>query len=314
MQEHATAGFWLSPQQKLAWKLQQQTLPGSSRATCLISLTGQLDANEMHGALQEIVSRHEILRTVFRRQTGMKFPFQVVLEKGEVGWEEVDFSGLATSERGSQLQKLWDAERDRENSLEEQPALRAVLVKFAQESFSLILSFSCLCVDSKSLHLLSRELGVIYSGEQNGLQEPFRYVQFAQWQADLLGSDEEDSRQGRDFWTRQQAASLVAPALPREYMPNLSSFRPELLTIKIEQGSAILRRSDSSDLLLAAWVCLLNRLSGRNAFLIGYFADGREYEELENAIGCFVRTLPVPARVENTFRFTDVLRHTAEAV
>src|SRR5260370_15455429 len=110
-----------------------------------------------------------------------------------------------------------------------------------------------------------------------------------------MEADEEDARQGCDFWTRQQAASLVAPALPREYMANLSSFRPELLTIKIEQGSTILRRSDSSDVLLAAWVCLLNRLSGQNAFSFRYFSDGRAYEELQNATGCFFRTLPARA-------------------
>src|SRR5260370_14258730 len=190
----------------------------------MISLPGKKKVNEMRGVLYEIFSRHEILRTVFRRQTGMKFPFQVVLDKGEVGWEEVDFSDLPTWERGSQLQNFWEDERDRENSLEEPPALRAVLVKFAQESFSLILNFSCLCVDAKSLHLLSRELGVIYCGERHGLQEPFRYVQFAQWQADLLESDEEDSRQGCDFWASQQAASLVAPALPRESRAKLHSF------------------------------------------------------------------------------------------
>src|SRR5262249_38698905 len=52
--------------------------------------------------------------------------------------------------------------------------------------------------------------------------------------------------------------------------------------------------------------CLLSRLCGRNCFQVGYLENSREYEELENAVGCFARTLPMVARIENDFRFSDV--------
>src|SRR5437879_604577 len=105
MQEQATAGFWLSPQQKFAWKLEHEVLRTPLRAVCLIALEGALRPDQLRNSLGEIVSRHEILRTVFRRQTGMKVPFQVVLELAEFGWEQVDLSGLVLSERESRVQE-----------------------------------------------------------------------------------------------------------------------------------------------------------------------------------------------------------------
>jgi amino acid adenylation domain-containing protein len=161
-------------------------------------------------------------------------------------------------------------------------------------------------------------LGLIYS--RAALQEPFRYVQFAQWQADLLESDEEDARLGRDFWAKQQAASLagpsVGPSLPLEKRSTENSFQPRSFASKISTAlsSAILQRPDSSVFLLAAWEILLTRLSGQSAFFIGLLAGSREYEELENAIGCFARAVPLAARIESDFSFFDVLRRTGEAM
>src|SRR5450755_1226419 len=101
MQELESAGFWLSPQQKFAWRLQQEALSKPLRAVCLISMQGRVDAGRIQECLREMVVRHEILRTVFRRQAGMKVPFQVVLESAGVDWETADFSATAAAERQS---------------------------------------------------------------------------------------------------------------------------------------------------------------------------------------------------------------------
>src|SRR5450755_3914957 len=151
MQEQASAGFWLSPQQKLAWRLQQEGLRQPARAVCLISMEGQVGAGRIQECLREMISRHEILRTVFRRQTGMKVPFQVVLETAGVDWEQADFSAIATTERQSRLDALFAAEQKREFNLEAGPVLRAVFVTLAENVSALILSVPSLCADAQSL-------------------------------------------------------------------------------------------------------------------------------------------------------------------
>ena len=315
MQEQATAAFWLSPQQKLIWKLDQEVFRAATRSACLISLTGPVDEARVRTALEKIVSRHEILRTVFRRQTGMKVPFQVVGEEPQVEWSETDLSGLPDSDRNRELERLWDAERTRPARFDEAAPLKAIFVKLAPESSALIVTVPRLCADEGSLEVLVRELGMIYSGAREALSEPLRYVQFAQWQDDLLESTEEDANEARKFWSYWQAGAFPAPELPGENRED-GAFALGLVraTLSPETAAAVLAQAEPQVFLLAAWESLLSRLAGQNVFPIGYSSANRGYEELENAIGCFGRTLPIVARIENDFRFADVLRQTAKAV
>ncbi len=172
-------GFWLSPQQKFTWTIEQEVLRLSSRAVCLVALHGSLDVDRLRDSLRELVSRHEILRTVFRRQTGMKVPFQVVLESCDFGWQHEDLSTSAEQQLGSRVHELFQTERTSTESLETAPVLKARLLSVAADRFHLILSVPSLCADDCSLQILVNELGTIYARQQNRLGEPFRYVQFA---------------------------------------------------------------------------------------------------------------------------------------
>jgi amino acid adenylation domain-containing protein len=158
-------------------------------------------------------------------------------------------------------------------------------------------------------------LEILYSDEGARLSEPLRYVQFAQWQADLLDSSDGDAEAGKQFWSKQ-LNGVVNSGLPNEARGGENDvFTPELLRLELpaNQTAAIFAQQPAA-FLMAAWECLLSRLSGQNTFVVGYTADSREYEELESAIGCFARTLPLTARVENAFQFADVLRHTSAAL
>src|SRR5512146_768447 len=127
MQEQTIAGFWLSPQQKLAWKLETEVLHAGSRAVCSVTISGTLDPARLKSAVGTVVARHEILRTTFRRQTGMKLPFQVVLDAGTPVWEEVDLS--ATPDSKADIEKIFSNERRISSSAENAPAVTVVLVR-----------------------------------------------------------------------------------------------------------------------------------------------------------------------------------------
>src|SRR5260370_17242205 len=311
MQEQASTGFWLSPQQEFVIKAQPSA---GQRAVCLVSMEGPVAGERIQDSLRAMVARHEILRTVFRRQPGLKVPFQVVLETSEVGWQQVNVGPLDQREYDSQIRRLFHAERTRTRSLEESPVLRALLITRDQNHSSLILSLPAVSVDAQVFKTLARELAVIYCEQRNQLPEPFRYVQFSQWQADQLQSEEKDAQQGRDSWKRWLAEPLVCPALPGEdkLEQSFSLAEPVTETLEKQLATAILQSPDSSMILLAAWQALVSRLSGQNYFRVGVYGDGREYEELENAIGCLARILPILTRVENNFRFNDILRQTKD--
>jgi amino acid adenylation domain-containing protein len=312
MSEQAT-GFWLSPQQKLAWKLANEVLNGDSRALCRISIRGDLDVERMRASLRQLVSRHEILRTVFRRQTGMKVPFQVVLESQEPAWEEIDLSASRKEERGNEVEDLLTRERQLAGDPEKVSVIRALLVREGPSACGLLLSLSTLCADAYSLTVIFRELCALYSGNSD-LPDPFRYVQFAQWQLDLLESEEDDARKARAFW--EKITSQHTPVLlPGETQAG-AVFTSDQLSIALDAKSTaeILRTSEPKHLLFAAWAALVARLSQQTEPVLGVEAPGREFEELENAVGCFARILPVGIPVEGHFSFSDVRRRASESL
>jgi amino acid adenylation domain-containing protein len=316
MQESATAGFWLSPQQKFVWKLEQESVRVPLRSACLVSLSGELSPAKLRQALNALAARHEILRTVFRRQTGMKVPFQVVLERADIFWTDPDLSHMADCRRQSEIEKIFRSEQAHVSNLESDAPLRAVLVRCGPASNYLVLSVPALCADAHSLRVMVEETGNIYGEHSGALPESFRYAQFAQWQMDVMESEEEDARQARQFWKNVMGEEIADLVLPGKRDPAEAAGIAELFAVRLDDRifGKVKQRHDVAAFLLSAWEALLGRLSGQNSFRIGLVADGREYEELETAIGCFARTLPLVAKVENSFRFADVLRQCEAAL
>lgn len=102
MQQAAINGFRLAPQQERLWSL---LADGSSyRAQCALLIEGNLDSNLLKAACQQLVDRHEILRTTFHRLPGMKLPVQVIAERGDLAWQEVDLTGRSPEEQDSALE------------------------------------------------------------------------------------------------------------------------------------------------------------------------------------------------------------------
>src|SRR5438105_2738167 len=105
MGNNTIAGFRLSVQQGRLWS--QQSSPETCRAQCAVLLEGPLQSVRLQQAVQKVVSRNEILRTVFQKQSGMKTPFQVIRDSSEVVWETVDVSGLSEIALADKIKDLF---------------------------------------------------------------------------------------------------------------------------------------------------------------------------------------------------------------
>src|SRR5882724_6069405 len=112
MEQQTTSGFWLSPQQKHVWTSLGDP-PAALRSVCLLQIDGHVEADRLQQTLRDLVSQHETLRTVFRRQVGMKVPFQVVLSVSEPASETLDLRALPEAERQKKLDELFCLERSR---------------------------------------------------------------------------------------------------------------------------------------------------------------------------------------------------------
>ncbi len=313
MEKQSTAGFWLSPQQKYVWSWPQQ-----QNAVCAVEIDGALQEADLRGALRTVIARHEILRTVFVRQSGMKVPFQVVQENLEPAWQSIDLRS-GTAEK--QIAEIVRTAQTASANLEEGPVVHATLVRLSDSRWTLILSLPALSSDFRSMQNLVQEIGAVYADEVGKLNsEPLRYVQFAQWQSELLESGDEAAQKAKEAWTKFAVADSLA--FPKEIRnPTQESGTDGCVTLRLD--AALLKQTESiaakhdtpvGNVLLSGWQSLVWRLTGNASFALGVFFDGREYEELQDAMGFIGKTLPVPARFDGEFRFSEVLQSASDAV
>jgi len=265
IQEQEEAGFWLSPQQERVWN------SGYGHAVAVVGLSAPVEAERLRLAVRELVRLHEPLRTVYRRMAGMKLPFQMVLAESEPAWEGVP-----------------------QFDLEHGPVLHV-----AARAESVTLTAPALVLDVRSLRILGEQLQTLLDG--GALQEPdIRYVQFAQWQRDLVEEAEEPAKA---YWA--QAARAAVPVLPGEKAAT-GEYRTGLVRIALPVAS--------QEIFLAAWQTLLLRLTGQADISTEVFFEGREYEELQGAVGLIGKNIPVTARFQGSARFREIVEQARETL
>jgi amino acid adenylation domain-containing protein len=313
MQTPTTAGYFLAPQQAHVWLLQQRI---ETQLSCQIAVRigGSLEVSRLQAALDELIARHEMLRTIFRRQAGMKIPFQVILDTLAAEWV-VSGTDTAATVEASLAEQAGLPFR-----LEQGPIVRALLRPAEENQHLLILTLPALCADRASLLALVKELFEIYgnpSGERG--DEPLRYVQFAQWQGELLQeSEDETAVEGRKFWAERAEAGEQKVELPDEIAAETGSASDVVVELVdsalLGQIQAIAAGGSNSDVLLAAWQALLSRLTGRARLAVGVTLAGREYEELAGAIGPIAKMVPIHARFDDNPSFVDAVEQAKAAV
>ncbi|HXU45318.1 MAG TPA: amino acid adenylation domain-containing protein [Thermoanaerobaculia bacterium] len=307
-----TRGFRLSPQQKHAWRLLQDSRAFRAQAT--VEIRGELDAPRLRAALSEVAGRHQSLHTRFRRSPGFKFPIQVPSETPAdlaPAWREVDLApsgGEPAAEMRAEAQGILDQAARRPFDVERGPLASAWLARTGAASHLLLLDLSILIADRASLEILVRDLAAAYERPGSGppAEEMVAYIQFSEWQNELLESAESEA--GREIWRRRDTAPAFRIAIPEAVPPKAGAaggFAPAAVPLAVPDATAA--RLDAlaaeigiapSDALLAAWCVLLARLSGRSRVGLGLGTGGRSHEDLAPVIGLFARTLPLVVEID----------------
>jgi amino acid adenylation domain-containing protein len=263
-------------------------------------------------ALRSLIDRHEILRTVYIRQAGMKFPFQSILDKAQPSLQSVDLSNVNESRQNEEIEGLLRKEQLAVVPPDSSSVLSAILIKLAPERHCIVLSVPALAADAAGLNALMRDLMLSLGGHaiEKGGEEPLRYVQFAQWQNELIEAEDENSRKAKDYWQAlPEATALPLPHEVRAPQARIEKSINRSLDGAKTKSAADQLKATVAEMLCAAWQCTLWRVTGQSMFRVGIVFDGREYEELRDAIGLIAKTLPVDARFEGDLRFREVVEH-----
>ncbi len=319
--ERTGAGLPLSFAQQRLWFLQQ--LEPASTAYNLhgsMHLRGALDLEALRWSFDEVVRRHETLRTVFRQQDGE--PVQVVLPPAPAALEVVDLRELPEEEREAQVRDRTRRAARVGFDLERGPLLRVWLLRLGEEEHVLLVTMHHIVTDGWSLRLLTRELRTHYEAfrraEPASLAElEVQYADYAAWQREHLRNGVLDAQLA--YW-RERLADVPALVLPTDRpRPPVQSYRGAAGTMRlpVELSEALrqLSRREGATLfmtLLAGFQLLLSRLSGQDDVVVGSPIAGRTRMEIEPLLGFFLNSLVLRTDLSGDPSFRELLARVRE--
>ena len=317
VEKRAFKGFQLSPQQEYLWLVQQNGNGTRYHAHCSILIEGNLVAEKLEVALQNVVRRHEILRTTFSQQPGVRVPLQVISDETRVSLPRIDLIGFDEPAQEARIEELYGEISQRPFNFTRAPLLRATLITLAEDRHMLLLSLPALCADSLTLGNLMHEISLAYTAYPGGAEveeEVTQYAQFSEWQNDLLL--DEEAAEGREFWRKQNVVAGSRLSLSLEVKSDEApNFKPDSLTFKVPAAlrakvqEAARGYDVSTELFLfACWQTLLWRFNEEPEIVTSYITPGRKYQELREALGFFAKWFPFRAQLNKDYVFSEVLK------
>ncbi|MFN6486360.1 MULTISPECIES: non-ribosomal peptide synthetase [unclassified Nostoc] len=317
----------LSYAQQRLWFLDQlQPLGGAYNMPLTLRLVGTLNQTALEQSLEEIIRRHEVLRTNFINVDGQ--PFQVIREQGTGSREQgilsiVDLQHLPTSEQEIALQQLVQQQAQQPFNLADEPLIRATLVLLSQTKQALLVFIHHIVSDGWSIGVFTQELAALYNAytqDQLSLLAPLliQYADFAIWQRQWLQGD---VLQGQlSYWQQQLKDAPTLLSLPtdrpRGAVQTYHGAYQELVISK-ELSTALKNLSQKESVtlfmtLLAVFQILLWRYSGQDDICIGTPIANRNRAEIESLIGFFINTLVMRTRLDGNPSFRELLSRVRE--
>jgi amino acid adenylation domain-containing protein len=264
-----------------------------------VRLENALDALCLEESVNELVGRHESLRTTFREIDGE--PVQVIAAHSRLKIAVTDVRDLGGENAEVEVVRVATREARTPFDLQQGPLLRVGLVLLPDAKQVLLVTMHHIISDGWSMEIFFRELTLVYRarfhGESSCLTElPVQYADYAAWQREWL-QGEALERELR-YW-RHQLAGMESLRLPTDRSrPVLPSYRGSRELVRIDEPvTAALKelcRQENATLfmaLLAAFQLLLGRYSGQQDIAVGTLTAGRNRVETEGLIGFFVNTL-----------------------
>ncbi len=322
MQNLSINGFRLSPQQKCLWLLQQSASTQPYRAHCAVLIEGNLSTKILESALQSVVDRHEILRTAFHGLSEMTVPLQVITDNKTPEVVYYNLSELEPEEQDTKIESLFQEASQRIFDFEQGQILDLSLVVLSPEKYVLLLGLPAICADTATLNNLVGEISRSYAAclyNQELSDQPLQYVDLAEWQNELFEGEEAEI--GIAHWQQKDISVFADGKLYFENKKGVNpEFKPNFISLTfncetIAKLEAITQRYDTSIsvILQTCWQVLLWRLTGESQIVVGTLHDGRNYEELESALGLFAKYLPINCYLEENYKFIEVLKKVNEA-
>nr|WP_295875037.1 non-ribosomal peptide synthetase [uncultured Chitinophaga sp.] len=312
------AHYALSASQSRLWVLSQfEEANQAYNMSGVYTFEGVLNKDALTYALNELVVRHEALRTVFRDDRGAGVR-QYILSPEEAGIQLVfrDVQHYAAQEKA--LSEIIRETTVKPFNLSAGPLLRAALHQVDDNKWIFAYAMHHIISDGWSMHVLIKELFQLYQARLDGSAHPLsplpiQYKDYAAWQGEQLSGDSLAAH--RNYWRQQFEGTLpVLELLPDKPRPVIKTYNGGAvgITLKKElaQGLKTLAHEKGGTLfmgLLAAVNVLMYRYTRQEDMIIGTPVAGREHADLENQIGFYVNMLALRSRFNGSDDFNALL-------
>jgi condensation enzyme len=295
-----------------------------------LRLRGSLDVGALSAALDDVVERHEILRTSLRKVSDewhqhVHPPGPVSLDKRDLGpadsAECAGSGGRPPGSPGGADRAAYDLLDDAEAepfSPRAVPLLRAVLGRLAPDDHVLALVTHHIASDAWSMQVIMTDLAACYAarsaGQAPGLPAAVQYREFAAWQR---ASEESWSGVASGHW-RERLLGARVHALPADRLLPEGAADPYsvhrfVIGREVTEAAAHVARSARSSLfvvLLAAYNVLASQLTGESDLVVPTFTAGRNEPRFAGVVGPLYNFLPIRTGLDGCASFADVIART----
>lgn len=313
------ANYALSFGQQRLWTLSQFESGASTyNMPYDIELEGNYDITYFKQAIQDVIKRHEILRTVFKtNEIGEVRQYIIPNEDFVFNVAYIDYRNASDKEQEVKDYIANDAFKPFD--LEEGPLLRASLLQTDDNRYVFYYNLHHIISDGWSMNILSQDVLHYYEGYVNKTTvelEPLKiqYKDFANWQLEQLNS--ESITISKEYWARELSGDLPVLDLPSEIVrPFIATYEghgyrtyfsknatKRIKDFSTENGGSLFTG------LLAVWNVLFHKYSAEQDIIIGSPTAGRDHEDVFNQIGFYVNTIALRNKIDPEITFRSLYK------
>lgn len=288
-----------------------------------LSLKGDLDERALRASIQEIVQRHDSLRTTFPASEGT--PSRHLSPFLRIQMPLIDLSSTPESEREAKALAMAELEARLPFDLAKGPLIRTHLLRISRQHHLLMITMHHIIMDGWSIGILFRELEVLYEAFSLGRSSPLpdlklRHADYAYWQRECLQGGFLDDR--REFWKRNLAGAPLSIRLPYDMdRPKTMRYKGAVhrfsFSGELPSRLKALGREENATLfmtLLAAFKTLLAYYSESEDIIVGTPIASRDRIEWESIIGYFSNTLVMRTPFNGGPTFREIISRVRSTV
>lgn len=301
----------------------EQFTPGSfNLAPMARRYRGRLDTSALRRALDGIVNRHGALRTNFT--LGPAGGRQIVAPPGSTALAVIDLSYLEPNERLVRVAEILAEARARPFDLTADPLFQPILMRLADDDHVLAVRAHHSVFDDWSVGVFRRELSVLYNAFSQGepsplLDAPPQLAAFASAQGASVEGPRGQTQ--RHFWKNELSGAPLAVQLDIAAAPGSADGVSPVTSIAVSsdlagplRSLAQAERSSLFGVLLSVFAIVVGERTGLDDLVFSTLTANRNQTELESAIGCFGKKIPVRLRLDGNPTFVELLRRSRGSV